>query len=42
MAVEAPTGAAAPPTGWGTWLAGQLTNIAPFITLVFLVAVFVR
>ena len=40
MAAEAPIGAVAPPTGWGTWLAGQLTNVAPLITLVFLVAVF--
>src|SRR5262245_21986447 len=40
MAVEAPAGAVAPSPGWGSWLAGQLTNVAPLITLVFLIAVF--
>src|SRR3954463_9545306 len=40
MAAEAPIGAVAPPTGWGGWLAGQLTNLAPLVTLVFLVAGF--
>ncbi len=40
MAADAPIGTTPPATGWGTWLAGQLTNVAPLITLVFLVAVF--
>jgi ribose transport system permease protein len=40
MAVEAPTGAAAPTPGRGSWLAAQLTNLAPLVTLLFLVAVF--
>src|SRR5689334_10552774 len=40
MAVEAPTGATAPSAGRGSWLAAQLTNLAPLVTLLFLVAVF--
>ena len=40
MAAEAPTGTTTPARGWGGWLAGQLTNLAPLVTLIFLVAVF--
>ena len=40
MASEAPTAATALPTGRGSWLAAQLTNLAPLVTLLFLVAVF--
>ena len=40
MAVETPTGAPAPSAGRGSWLAAQLTNLAPLVTLLFLVAVF--
>ena len=40
MQVETPSGPAVAAAGWGSWLAARLTNIAPLITLVFLVAVF--
>jgi ribose transport system permease protein len=40
MAAEAPTGAAAPTPGRSSWLAAQLTNLAPLVTLLFLVAIF--
>ena len=40
MAAEAPSGAVTPSAGWSGWFAGQLTNLAPLITLVFLIAVF--
>ena len=40
MAADAPTGTTTPARGWGGWLAGQLTNLAPLVTLIFLVAVF--
>ena len=40
MAAGAPTGTTTPARGWGGWLAGQLTNLAPLVTLIFLVAVF--
>lgn len=43
MATEAPGSAAAVPAGgatWGSWLAGHLTNLAPLVTLVFLVVIF--
>ena len=40
MAAEGPTGTTTPARGWGGWLAGQLTNLAPLVTLIFLVAVF--
>src|SRR3954464_14798724 len=40
MEAQAPGSPAAPAAGWGGWPAGRLTNIAPLVTLVFLVAVF--
>ena len=40
MAAEAPTGTTTRTAGWGGWLAGQLTNLAPLVTLIFLVAIF--
>lgn len=42
MQAEAPRGleTSARPPGWRSWIAARLTNIAPLITLVFLVAVF--
>lgn len=41
MAAQAPEGRlAAPSGGIGGWLAARLTNIAPLITLLFLIAVF--
>ncbi len=40
MQVETPSGPAVAAAGWGSWLAARLTNIAPLITLIFLVAVF--
>ncbi len=39
MEAQASRGPAAP-AGWGSWLAARLTNIAPLMTLVFLVVVF--
>ena len=40
MAAEAPTGTTTRAAGWGGWLAGQLTNLAPLVTLIFLVVIF--
>ena len=40
MAAEAPTGTTTRTAGWGGWLAGQLTNLAPLVTLIFLVVIF--
>lgn len=40
MEAQASRGPAAPAAGWGSWLAARLTNIAPLMTLVFLVVVF--
>ncbi|MFZ1429775.1 MAG: ABC transporter permease [Geminicoccaceae bacterium] len=40
MEAKASRGPAAPAAGWGSWLAARLTNIAPLMTLVFLVVVF--
>jgi ribose transport system permease protein len=40
MEAQAPRGLEAPASAVGTWLAARLTNIAPLITLIFLVAIF--
>lgn len=40
MEAQAPRGLEAPAAGWGSWLAARLTNIAPLVTLLFLVAIF--
>ncbi|MFO1038900.1 MAG: ABC transporter permease [Geminicoccaceae bacterium] len=40
MASEAPTVGGTPSAGWSGWFTHQLTNLAPLVTLIFLVAVF--
>src|SRR6476659_7713851 len=40
MQAETPSGPAVAAAGWGSWLAARLTNIAPLITLLILVAAF--
>ena len=40
MQAEAPRGLELARGGWGSWVAARLTNIAPLITLVFLIAIF--